>query len=135
MGTLTTIVVPDAAATPVNHTFSPVKVDGDTAVLMEKSNTSSLGFWTLSMTQRAPLAGQSEKVYRTKASLVMPIVYNETINGVTKPTLGYTVRANVEFIIPADAVLQNRKDIRKLFVGILNDASFIDMVENQNNLY
>lgn len=132
---LTTIVVPDAAATPVNHTFSPVKVDGDTAVLMEKSNTSSLGYWTLSLTERAPLAGQTEKVYRTKLSLAMPIVYSETINGVTRPTLGYTLRANVEFISPADAVLQNRKDIRKIIVGILNDASFVDMIESQNNLY
>ncbi len=135
MGNVTTIVVPDAAATPVNHTFSPVKVDGDTAVLMEKSNTSSLGYWTLSMTQRAPLAGQTDKVYRTKATLSMPVVYSETINGVTRPSLGYTLRANVEFITPSDALLQNRKDIRKLLVGILNDASFIDMVESQNNLY
>jgi len=132
---LTTIVVPDAAATPVNHTFSPVKVDGDTAVLMEKSNASSLGYWTLSLTERAPLAGQTEKVFRTKLSLAMPIVYSETINGVTRPSLGYTLRANVEFICPADAVLQNRKDLRKLIVGILNDASFIDMIESQNNLY
>jgi len=135
VGNLTTIVVPDAAATPVNHTFQPVKVDGDTATLMEKSNTSSLGYWTLSMTQRQPLAGQTDKVYRTKAIFTMPIVYSETINGVTRPSLGYTLRATVDITVPESAVLQNRKDLRKLLVGILNDGQFVDMVENQNNLY
>lgn len=135
MGAITTIVVPDAAATPVNHTFNPVKVDGDTAYLAEQSSTSSLGYWPLALTQRAPLAGQSEKVYRTKLSLAMPIVYNETINGITRPTLGYTMRANIEFITPADSVLQNRKDFRKILVGIMNSQSFIDMTENQQNIY
>lgn len=135
MGNITTIVVADAAATPVNHTFSPVKVDGDTAFLLEKSATSSLGYWPLTLQQRAPLAGQTEKIYRSKISLAIPVVYNETVNGITRPTLGYTLRFNGEFVIPADSVLQNRKDMRKLVVGILNDSSFVDMVENQNNLY
>lgn len=135
MGAITTIVVPDAAATPVNHTFNPVKVDGDTAYLTEQSSTSSLGYWPLQLTQRAPLAGQTEKVYRTKLSLAMPIVYNETINGVTRPSLGYTLRGTVEFVTPADSVLQNRKDFRKIVVGIMNSSSFIDMSENQLNIY
>jgi len=132
---ITTIVVPDAAGTPVNHTFAPAKVDGDTATWLEKSNTSSLGYWTLSITQRAPLAGQTSKVYRTKLSFQKPTVVNEVINGVTRPSIAYVNGATVEFVLPADASLQERKDHRKLLVGILNDASFIDLVENQNNAY
>jgi len=135
VGSITTIVVPDAAATPVNHTFTPVKVNGDSAVLLEKSATSSLGYWPLTVQQRSPVAGQTEKVYRTKLNFAMPVIYNETINGVNRPSLGYTLRANIEFVVPADATLQNRKDLRKLAVGILNDASTISMVEQQENLY
>lgn len=135
MGSITTIVVPDAAATPVNHTFSPVKVNGDSAVMLEKSSTSSLGYWPLTLQQRSPVAGQTEKLYRTKINLAIPIIYTEVINGVNRPSLGYTMRANVEFVIPADATLQNRKDLRKLVVGILNDASTVAMVEQQENLY
>jgi len=131
---ITTIVVPDAAAIPVNHTFSPVKVAGDTAYFAERSNASSLGYWNLALTQRAPLAGQTEKVYRSKISFAKPVVYSETINGITRPSLGYTLRTNIEFIVPAEATLQDRKDQRKLTVGILNDASFIAMVETQDNL-
>jgi hypothetical protein len=81
------------------------------------------------------VAGQTEKTYRTKISLAIPVVYTEVINGVNRPSLGYTLRANLEFVVPADATLQNRKDLRKIAVGILNDASIISMVESQENLY
>lgn len=135
MGQITTIVVPDAAATPVNHTFTPVKVDGESASWLEKSATVASGFWNLIQTLRAPLAGQVDKLYRHTTKLSIPIQTNETINGVTRVVTLYTLRANVEFVIPADATLQNRKDLRKLTVGILNDATMVDQVENLNNVY
>lgn len=135
MGNFTTIVVPDAAATPVNHTFSPVRIDGDTATWLEKSASVASGFWTLISTLRAPLAGQKEKVYRETLKLAIPVTAIETINGVSKTTLLYTMRANVEFVIPADSSLQNRKDLRKLTVGILNDASTVAQVESLDNMY
>ncbi len=134
MPDISTIVVPDAAATPVNHTFNKVKVVGDTAYFVEQSAASALGYWALTMTQRAPLAGQTEKVYRTKATLARPIVTSETINGIARPHLEYTLRSNVEHIIPVEATLQDRKDQRKLFVGIQNDTSFVSMTESQLNV-
>ncbi len=134
MPDISTIVVPDAAATPVNHTFNKVKIAGDTAYFSENSNTSSLGYWTLQMTQRLPLAGQTEKVYRTQAKMSVPVVSLETINGIVRPRLEYTMRSSVEHIIPVEATLQNRKDQRKVFVGIQNDTSFVSMVESQLNI-
>lgn len=134
MASITTIVVPDAATTPVNHTFSKVRVEGDTATFNEKSNVSSLGYWVLLLTHRLPLAGQAEKVYRDTVSLVRPVVYNEVINGITRPSMGYALRTRCEFITPAESVLQDRKDQRKLMVGILNDTSFVGMYENQENV-
>lgn len=134
MPDISTIVVPDAAATPVNHTFTKVKVDGDSAYFVEQSAASALGYWTLVLTQRAPLAGQIEKVYRSKASLAMPVTVIETINGIGRPSLEYTLRSNTECVVPAAAVLQNRKDLRKVTVGILNDPAFVAMVETQLNV-
>lgn len=134
MPDIDTIVVPDAAATPVNHTFTKVKVNGDSAYFVEQSSTSALGYWTLVMTQRAPLAGQTEKLYRSKMSLAIPVVSSETINGIARPRLEYTLRTNVEHIVPAESTLQNRKDQRKLAVGIQNDTSFVSMVESQLNV-
>lgn len=134
MPQISTIVVPDAAATPVNHTFNKMKTSGDTAYFLEQSNASALGYWPLTFTQRGPLAGQSDKVYRSKMSFAMPVVSAEVINGITRPKLEYTLRSNVEFVIPAEATLQNRKDVRKLVVGLINDASMIGMVETQQNI-
>lgn len=134
MPDISTIVVPDAAATPVNHTFNKVKINGDTAYFVEQSATSALGYWTYTLTQRAPLAGQTEKLYRTKASLAIPVVSSETINGIARPRLEYTLRSNVEHIVPAEATLQNRKDSRKIFVGLQNDTSFVSSMENQLNV-
>ena len=134
MPDISTIVVPDAAATPVNHTFNKVKVTGDTAYFVEQSNASALGYWTLQMTQRAPLAGQTEKVFRTSAKMSIPVVTSETINGIARPRLEYTMRSSVEHIAPIEATLQNRKDQRKLFVGIQNDTSFVSMAESQLNV-
>ena len=135
MAAITTIVVPDAATTPVNHTFSPVRIDGDTATWLEKSNASATGFWPLVSTLRAPLAGQQEKVYRHTLKFSMPITTIETINGVARTTLLYTLRCSMDIVMPADCTLQNRKDFRKLLTGILADSSIVDQIENLNNAY
>lgn len=135
MSAIANIVVPDAAATPVNHTFKPTRVDGDLAAYVEQSASASVGFWPLTIQQRAPLQGQKDRVFRTTAKLQIPVVTTETINGVARPTLLYTLRGTVEFVCPEDATLQNRKDLRKLLVGIMNDAQFIDNVENQINTF
>lgn len=134
MPDISTIVVPDAAATPVNHTFTLQKVNGDTAYFLEQSSASALGYWPLTLTNRSPLAGQLEKLYRSKLAFAMPVVVTETINGIGRPRLEYTLRYNVEAVVPAEAVLQNRKDLRKLAVGIQNDAAWIAMVETQQNV-
>jgi hypothetical protein len=131
---ISTIVVPDAATTPVNHTFNKVKVAGDSAYFVEQSNASALGYWPLTMSLRAPLPGQVEKLYRSKMNFAMPVVSAEVINGITRPRLEYTLRYNAESVIPAEATLQNRKDLRKLSVGIQNDASWIACVESQLNV-
>lgn len=134
MPDISTIVVPDAASTPVNHTFNKTKVNGDTAYFVEQSNASSIGYWPLTMSLRAPLPGQVEKVYRSKMSFAMPVVSSETINGISRPHLEYTLRYNVESVVPAEATLQNRKDLRKLAVGLQNDASWVACVESQLNI-
>lgn len=135
MGAIASIVVPDAAATPVNHTFNPAKVDADTASYVEQSGSSSSAYWPLSMTQRAPLPGQKDRIYRSTVKLAIPVVSTETINGVSRPTTLFTLRCSAEFVIPENASLQNRKDLRKLLVGILNSSAFVDNVENQLNTY
>lgn len=135
MAQITTIVVPDAAATPVNHTFSKVKSSGDSVILVMKSLVSAVSNWPLVLAMKTPLANQTEKLYRTKLTLNVPVVVSETINGVTRETSIGNCRANVEFVCSEQASLQNRKDLRKLVVGVIDSASFKSSMEDQEGFW
>lgn len=127
---ITTIVLPDAATTPVNHSFVPSKIDGDTARWNEKTATHASGYWLLSMFLRDPASSNGSRVYRSGVSLAMPILVTEVINGVSVPKVAYTLRFNGEFIHPIDSTLQNRKDHRKLAEGAIASAFFKSMCED-----
>jgi hypothetical protein len=135
VGTFTTIAVQDAAATPVTHTFVPVKVDGDTAYWSTNEGSSASANWNLAITARPPLPGQSDKMYRYKLIMSQPVTINETINGVSRVTVRDVERFNGEFLIPASSVLLDRKNIRKGVVGVLSDSNVIDIIENLKGLY
>jgi hypothetical protein len=131
---ISTIVVNDAAATPVAHTFTKIKVNGDSALFLEQSAATALGFWPLGISIRAPLAGQTAKIYRKTIDLAMPVTTTETINGVSRPKLEYTLRAKVEFTDPAESTEQNRKDIRTLTKNILSDSNVVVALDKLQNV-
>lgn len=132
---ITTITVPDAATTPVNHTFVPNKIDGDTARWVEKSATHASGYWPLSISLRDPVGSNgSSKVYRAGLNFSQPVLVTEVINGVSQPKLAYTMRFIGEFLIPQDTTLQNRKDFRKELVGIIDSALFKSVVEDLDHV-
>lgn len=131
---ITTIVVPDAAATPVNHTFTPSKIDNGTARWNEESATHASGYWQLAISLRDPVGSNGSRMYRVNTSFSMPQLVTEVINGVSVPKVAYTMRYNAEALIPQDTTLQNRKDFRKLFVGILNSPIFVDVFEGLHHV-
>lgn len=131
---ISTIVVPDAAATPVNHTFNKLKVTGDTALFIEQSASAAVGYWPLNITCRAPLANQQNKVYRVTIALAMPVITTEVINGVNRPKLEYTCRRTVEYVFPEGSTLQNRKDVRKMGTLIEADSNVVTVIESLLNV-
>lgn len=131
---ITTITVPDAATTPVNHTFGPNKIDGDTARWNEKSASHASGYWTLALSLRDPAGSNGSRVYRSQLSLNVPVLVTEVINGVSVPKVAYTMRANVELILPQDSTLQNRKDLRKVLEGLIGNALVKSVVEDLDHV-
>jgi hypothetical protein len=131
---ITTITVPDAATTPVNHTFGPNKIDGDTARWNEKSASHASGYWTLALSLRDPAGSNGSRVYRSQLSLNVPVLVTEVINGVSVPKVAYTMRANVELILPQDSTLQNRKDLRKILEGLIGNALVKSVVEDLDHV-
>lgn len=134
MSAIANIVVPDAAATPVNHTFVPQKVTGDVASWNEKSAATPQGFWELLASFKDPATGG--KVYRIRYSLSIPVLKSYTdLSGNPVTVVDYVCRGTAEFLIPVASTLQNRKDLRKLLVGILGDAQVIDNLESLNHSF
>ena len=134
MSAIANIVVPDAATTPVNHTFVPQRVTGDVAGWNEKAAATPQGYWELSTSFKDPATGG--KVYRYKLGLAIPQLKSYTdLSGNPVTVVDYVCRMSMEGLLPVASTLQNRKDLRKLFVGILNDAQIVDNLENLNHSF
>jgi hypothetical protein len=139
------IVLADAAATPVNHTFIPMGRDKDEWFWYEdQSAASAIGNWRISVLLQkpaAPLPGQSSegRNYRVKVQLHEPIlanVSNSTVSGVAPaPTLAYTVRSISEFILPERTALLDRQNIAKMFPLLVQNAQIKSVIENLQYLY
>lgn len=137
---LASIVLADAQAIPVNHTFIPVGLDKNGVLWFEdQSQASPIGFWRISFELTRPkpgAAGESSlnRVYRVKTALHEPSlenVTNSTVSGVAPaPTLSYVCRTITEHIIAERGSLQNRKDLRKMNYLLQNEAQLTNMVEN-----
>lgn len=134
------IVVADAQATPVNHTFVPLGKDANGVFWFEdQSQASPAGFWRFSLDIKRPptaLPGQmtTGRNIRVKMALFEPIletVSNSTVSGIPPaPMVAYTHRANAEFTLPERGTLQNRKDIRKMFPLFMQSTIIGAVIEN-----
>lgn len=134
------IVLADALATPVNHTFVPLGPDKDGVFWFEdQSAASPVGYWRISYQLKRPptaAAGQNsaQRNYRAVIGLHEPIlenVTNNTVSGIAPaPTVSYIPRGFTEYVMPERASLQNRKDLRKMTYNLLNETQLIALVEN-----
>lgn len=140
MTTAANIVLADAQATPVNHTFVPIGLDNDKVFwFVDQSAANSIGNWRISVEIKqpgAPQAGQSSatRTNRVKIGLHEPIletVSNSTVSGIAPaPTVAYIPRSFHEFVLPERTVLLDRKNQRKMASQLLNDANIISVIEN-----
>lgn len=139
------IVIADALATPVNHTFAPVGRGADGVFYFEdQSQANAVGYWRISVEQKrpkAPTAGTSsqDRTHRVKIGLHEPIletVSNNTVSGIAPaPTVSYVCRSFCEFIMPERSSLQNRKDLRKMMAALLGDTQVLGATETLAYIY
>lgn len=139
------IVLADAQATPVNHTFVPLGPDKDGVFWFEdQSQASPIGFWRISYQLKRPPVGQAgqnsaNRNYRVIVGLhepVLEVVSNNTVSGISPaPTVSYVCRSFFEDVMPERSSLQNRKDLRKMSANLKNEAQYIALVENLTTPY
>jgi hypothetical protein len=133
------IVLADAQATPVNHTFVPVGRDKNGVFWFEdQSAANAIGNWRISVeTIKPPVAvarqNSEGRSNRYKIGLHEPIletVSNATVSGIAPaPTVSYVLRSITDMVMPERASLQNRKDLRKMHAALLADSQILAAVE------
>jgi hypothetical protein len=144
MPAVANIVLNDAQATPVAHTFIPIGPDKNGVWWWEDQSASqSIGFNRISAQlvragNPAPGSNSGDRMNRVKITIHTPKL--ETLatndNGLTPPpTVAYIPRVNVEFILPDRCTLQDRKDLRKYSDFILAETQVTAMVEALSNVF
>jgi len=145
MAAVSSIVLPDAQGTPVNHTFVPLGPSSDgTWWFEDQSGSSPVAYARIgSRLSRTPAAtnGQSsssDRVNRVVLTLSLPQVETLGTNdaGITPPpTVAFVDRFKVEFVMAERDSLQNRKDLRKYLLGLLANTQILDQIESLQSIY
>lgn len=133
------IVLADAQATPVNHTFDPTGRDSNGIYwYTDVSAANAVGYWRISVEIKhppMPTAGVSAegRTNRVRLGLHEPVLEalsNNSAGFTPAPTVAYVSRCFVEFVLPERASLQNRKDLRKMVANLLANSQMIDVIED-----
>lgn len=139
MTAIAALTLADGAATPVNHTFSPVNIDSNgIAKWADRSTGIPIGFPALTFMLKNPSKGS--KSYKVSAKVVLPVLEvtsPSTMTGIQPaPTLAYNLLATIEFVLPERSTLQQRKDLLAYVKNALANASVIPpAVENFEAVY
>jgi len=128
MSALQAIVLPDALATPVNHTFDPVSHSFTEFVW--RDNTAGLTVLSAPTISLIVLPSKDKNIERYREKTVLPVL--ETITGsnssgyTAAPRLGYTLQKIADSVIPSRATLQQRKDLAKFAGQLYAQGQFSD---------
>lgn len=121
MPQLQNLVLTDRAATPVAHTFVPRDVVANVGTV-EESTGVKIGDKTFSISVRkAPESGKN----RVQVKMAVPVVVNETINGVTVPSVAYVSYVDATFTFDPRSSTQDRKDVVGMFQSAFDPTKLL----------
>lgn len=143
MAQVAPIVIADAQATPVNHTFIPLGPDNSGVWHFEdQAGGISAGFSRISVSLKraAPTAIGKSATQVNRVRLAISIPRLETMSsgagGFTpSPIVAYVEKASVEFMLPDRTTLQDRKDVRKYLKLLLDDSQVVSAIESLQSIY
>lgn len=118
MATLQNVSLLDRATTPLAHVFTPRDVKDGTGLVVNSAGV-PVGEERLTVSMR-----RNAKKFRGKLTLTIPIVVNETINGVVRPSVVRTAIASIDITYDEGSTLQERTNL----IGMLADALAVSKV-------
>jgi len=116
MATAASIVINDGQATPVAVTFGPEAVAPALSSFSDKTAGVPLGYRRMKVS--TTFASGKNVVNRGKLAIELPVV--QTVNGIQ--SVAYTLRANVDVILPQASTDANRKDLYAFLKNALGHA-------------
>lgn len=126
MAALQNVVLTDRAATPVNHTFTPLKLSNGVATLTESSGT-PIADPTLTLSNTL-----SKGKYKVRAVLRIPVVQTQVINGISTPVVVREQVWDLTAKMDKTSLLQERKDGAGMFYSLLGSSQTFPMSLFQN---
>lgn len=122
----------DGQATPVAKVFSPTTAALDQSSWMDRSFGRLIGVPIVKL--KSILPGKSSAHFKVSAEIHLPVletITNANASGyAAPPSVAYTVKGLVTFIMPARSALQERKDITAYMSNLLKDAQFLALTQN-----
>lgn len=142
MSAIANIVLNDAQATPVAHTFAPAKTPVDGALWEDRSASQYIGYNKLSMSISRPTgvikdgANRNLKLHIKLETPKLENVTNSTVSGIAPaPTVSYRPVAELVATLPERCSLQDRKDLQKYLQQLMTNSFVTSLFENYEVAY
>lgn len=109
MPQLQQLVLTDRAATPVAHTFTPVDIQQNVGTVSERTG-SPVADPVYSISNR-----RSGDNFKVTIKMSVPVVQNETINGITRPIVVRAAYVQATFTFSKDSTEEERDNVVGMF--------------------
>lgn len=109
MPQLQQLVLTDRAATPVAHTFTPVDIQQNVGTVSERTG-SPVADPVYSISNR-----RSGDNFKVTIKMSVPVVQNETINGIIRPIVVRSAYVQATFTFSKDSTEEERDNVVGMF--------------------
>lgn len=131
------ITLTDAASTPVNHVFSPLKTEGNVLHWRDRTQSVAVGQARLTCSQR--VADKNARTYKVVWRLEAPVLATTaptTTTGIQPaPVAAYTNLSNIEFVLHERATAQDRQDLLAQVRDLLSEAILTAQINTLDFIY
>lgn len=147
MPALAALTINDGQATPVAHTFSPVRLDEKgVATFFDRSGGIAIGFprFTFSMREpngnvQASSASDKRRNYKSILTIDVPTMESTSAAAGTgiapAPTVAYVHSARCEFLLPERGTLAERKNLLAYVTNGVGNATIATALQNLEAFY
>lgn len=109
--------------------YTPQQIVGNVASLIDPEHT-IMGTGQLSNSVR-----RSATRRKTTVKLQVPVLGNETVNGMTREVVLHKSYATVEFDFAIESTTADRTSFRNMLISALKDTSFVATIDKNESLY